>query len=243
MADRINAMEPGTAWRISRDVLRDLPGLPDWALTANITVGFDRVKESVFGSSFPDLWSFTEEPDGSITVYRKPKREARKRLVILDEAGSDNPLGRDAAREIERLTAERDALEGSGDAEPVEHFFDPADGVLSDAIRSTALRLAVERGGQTCPVSSYDISRAKELVTGEVNEINRLKSTVSTLTRQLEEARGNALEEAAKIADGEVVHHRYRTWPWWGDGNRANESELTQHSDHIAAAIRSLKQP
>jgi len=32
-------------------------------------------------------------------------------LVILDEAGSDNPLGREAAAEIERLNAEIDRLQ------------------------------------------------------------------------------------------------------------------------------------
>lgn len=77
MADRINAMKPGTAWRISRRELHDLPGLPDWAITANITTGFERVKESVVGSSFPHLWDFHQEMDGDITVYRKVEREAK----------------------------------------------------------------------------------------------------------------------------------------------------------------------
>lgn len=77
MAARINAMKPGTAWRISRNELRDLPGLPDWAFMAEITTGFERVKESVVGSSFPDLWRFIEEPDGDITVYRLEPRKSR----------------------------------------------------------------------------------------------------------------------------------------------------------------------
>jgi len=74
MADRINEMKPGMAWRISRHELNDLPGLPDWAFMANITVGFDRVKESVVGSSYSHLWDFHQEMDGSITVYRKVDR-------------------------------------------------------------------------------------------------------------------------------------------------------------------------
>lgn len=35
-------------------------------------------------------------------------------LVIMDEVGSDNPLGREAADEISRLTAERDELRAGG---------------------------------------------------------------------------------------------------------------------------------
>lgn len=70
MADRINAMKPGQAWRISRHELEDLPGLPDWAATANITTGFERVKESVIGSAYSDMWRFYDELNGDITVYR-----------------------------------------------------------------------------------------------------------------------------------------------------------------------------
>jgi hypothetical protein len=70
MADRLNAMKPGTAWRIPHDEIEMLPGLPDWAFMASITTGFDRVKESVIGSSFPDVWRFYEEPNGDITAYR-----------------------------------------------------------------------------------------------------------------------------------------------------------------------------
>lgn len=79
MADRINAMEPGTAWRIDRQEIQDLPGLPDWAFMANITTGFARVKESVVGSSYDHLWRFTEEPNGDITVYRMPERKRQPR--------------------------------------------------------------------------------------------------------------------------------------------------------------------
>lgn len=74
MAARINAMKPGMAWRIPGHEIRDLPGLPDWAAFADITIGFDRVKESVMGSAIPGLWQFHDEPNGDITVYRYPEK-------------------------------------------------------------------------------------------------------------------------------------------------------------------------
>lgn len=52
-------------------------------------------------------------------------------------------------------------------------------------------------------------------------------------------------ERAAKIAEGEVYAHRYRTWPFWPvqkdgtRGNRSSASEIVKHCDKIAAAIRS----
>lgn len=75
MADRINAIPAGMALRISYRELCDLPALPDWAITANITVGFERVKESVIGSAHPELWRFVTEPNGDITVYRLKERK------------------------------------------------------------------------------------------------------------------------------------------------------------------------
>lgn len=50
------------------------------------------------------------------------------------------------------------------------------------------------------------------------------------------------IEAAAKIVQGEVYRGRYRTWPWWGDGNRATDSELVQFSDAAADQIRALSQ-
>lgn len=69
--------------------------------------------------------------------------------------------------------------------------------------------------------------------------------TRAEVEARVAEARLKALEEAAKIAEGEVYLYRYRTWPWWQNpdgtkGNRANESELVKHCDVIAAAIRAL---
>ena len=48
-------------------------------------------------------------------------------------------------------------------------------------------------------------------------------------------------EAAAKKVEGEVIHHRYRTWPWWGDGNRDKQDALVQFCDLCAKAIRALK--
>ncbi len=52
-------------------------------------------------------------------------------------------------------------------------------------------------------------------------------------------------ERAAGVADGTTYHGRYRTWPWWANpdgsqGNRENESDVVQHADAVAAAIRAL---
>lgn len=55
-----------------------------------------------------------------------------------------------------------------------------------------------------------------------------------------------AYERAARVAEGEVYHERYRTWPFWpvnetgGRGNRDRDDELVKHCDRIAAAIRAL---
>jgi hypothetical protein len=78
MADQLNKMKPGEAWRISRFDINSLPGLPDWAALAPITTGFDRVKESVFGSSLTSVWRFYDEPNGDITAYRMPEQANAK---------------------------------------------------------------------------------------------------------------------------------------------------------------------
>ncbi|MCA6303673.1 MAG: DUF550 domain-containing protein [Phenylobacterium sp.] len=63
--------------------------------------------------------------------------------------------------------------------------------------------------------------------------------------RVREEGRRAGIEEAARVAEGRPYKGRYRTWPWWtnpdgSQGNRANESDLVQHADKTAAAIRAL---
>lgn len=46
-------------------------------------------------------------------------------------------------------------------------------------------KLAWQRGGQTHPICSYDIDIARETITGEVNEIARLRSEVASLRAML----------------------------------------------------------
>jgi len=48
-------------------------------------------------------------------------------------------------------------------------------------------------------------------------------------------------ERCARIVEGEVFHHRYRTWPAWGTGNRAQDSELGTLTAALAAAIRATE--
>lgn len=63
--------------------------------------------------------------------------------------------------------------------EMVEHFFDGDDRHLPQDVKAMSLKLALDRGGQTTPVCSYDIDRAKEIITGEVNEIARLQRALT----------------------------------------------------------------
>ena len=53
--------------------------------------------------------------------------ERLRKLVILDEVGSDNPLGRDAADEIERL---REALKQILNPDNFENIFEIAEAAL-----------------------------------------------------------------------------------------------------------------
>jgi hypothetical protein len=80
--------------------------------------------------------------------------------------------------------------------------------------------------------------KADERIEAQAAEITRLRAELAT-------ARREGMEEAAKIAEGEVYLERYRTWPWWKSygtgnrsGNRAAESDVVIHCDAIAAAIR-----
>lgn len=60
-----------------------------------------------------------------------------------------------------------------------DHFFDGDDQHLDPVIKERALALALKRGGQTTPVSSYDIDYAREIVTGEVNEVAKLRERLT----------------------------------------------------------------
>lgn len=74
MADRLNRMQPGQAWRIPRHEIADLPGLPVWAQMSGIVTGFERVKQSVVGSAHPHIWQFRDEPNGDVTAFRLEER-------------------------------------------------------------------------------------------------------------------------------------------------------------------------
>lgn len=56
-------------------------------------------------------------------------------------------------------------------------------------VEAMAARLAHERGGQTHPLSSYDLDRAEEIVTGEVNlraENDRLRKLLQPFAEAAE---------------------------------------------------------
>lgn len=49
------------------------------------------------------------------------------------------------------------------------------------------------------------------------------------------------IERCAKVAEGKIYKEYYRKWSF-STGNRSNDSEITKHSDAIAAALRALKE-
>ena len=88
-----------------------------------------------------------------------------------------------------------------------------------------------------CSASIGDTQKAVATLKDQAAEITRLRAALAT-------ARREGMEEAAKIAEGEIYNERYRTWPWWEDrpgygrGNVSEDSQLVLHCDAIAAAIR-----
>lgn len=103
-------------------------------------------------------------------------------------------LEEDLDAAADRLTAlERELGEALADgitAELVEHFFEPEDTARErPSVLARALSLAVERGGQTCPVSSYDITRAREQITSEVKETDRVKRELTASQAEVETLR------------------------------------------------------
>ena len=90
-----------------------------------------------------------------------------------------------------------------------------------------------------------DIKEAADLIDSQQDRIEAQAAEIIRLRAELATARRDGMEEAAKIAEGEVYLERYRTWPWWKSygtgnrsGNRAAESDVVVHCDAIAAAIR-----
>lgn len=56
-----------------------------------------------------------------------------------------------------------------------EFFFDPEDRNEEPRVLDLALKMALDRGGQTTPVSDFDITNARERITGEAREIDLLR--------------------------------------------------------------------
>jgi hypothetical protein len=56
-------------------------------------------------------------------------------------------------------------------------------------------------------------------------------------------ARADERAKAATLARGEVYKERYRTWPWYGDGNRADWSNRVRFVDALADAILASAPP
>lgn len=52
-----------------------------------------------------------------------------------------------------------------------------------------------------------------------------------------EEGRVMGLREAAEIVAGKSCAARYTTWPWWGTGNRSEDSDLVQFTKAAEATI------
>ncbi|MGB1425608.1 MAG: hypothetical protein ACPG6T_03925 [Paracoccaceae bacterium] len=98
-----------------------------------------------------------------------------------EEAFSPQGIGAAGMTEIP-MTKQSELVEGVG------YFFAESDKSEAQDVLDLALKLALERGGQTLPVSSYDIDMAKEKITGIVNETARLekanRKAAQTITDQ-----------------------------------------------------------
>ncbi len=63
-------------------------------------------------------------------------------------------------------------------------------------------------------------------------------SSDDAIGRSIDHAVAAERERCAKIVEGEVFKEVYRTWPQIGDGDRATDSDIVQHCNALAAAIR-----
>lgn len=69
-------------------------------------------------------------------------------------------------------------------------------------------------------------------------------NVAARLSSSLARVRGDALEEAAKIVEGEVVGGRYFRWPCWNPkGDVVDYSDTATLTRALAKAIRALSQP
>lgn len=112
---------------------------------------------------------------------------------------------------------------------------------LAERLRNLADTL-IQGSGKTVEISWADILLAAA-------EIDRLNSVAQAGTDQqfldditlAHNARRAAVEECAKIVEGNIVHGQYREWPAYsGQGNRSNDCEIVRLCDRLAAAIRAL---
>jgi hypothetical protein len=117
---------------------------------------------------------------------------------------------------------------------------------MSDDTTQAAKRLAemFERPGVNLTLHGIDVSATIHSLVARAEkaeaERDRLRAEVAA---QVEAARREEREAAALIAEGKVYAYRFRTWPWWvnrdgSEGNRSSDSDIVQHADKIAAAIR-----
>jgi chaperonin cofactor prefoldin len=160
----------------------------------------------------------------------------------------------EAAREIERLTAERErqwclscgtvTRDGTCDCTKTDNpqaqkLVNYADELSKDVstLAGQVSTLTAERDALKEAVDHQAKALAQSFGAEKLGWVEKWKAraetaeaTVSTLTRQLEEAR----EECAKVADG---HAKAR----WGGPGEVNEAIKTV-SESIAFSIRSLKQ-
>jgi len=74
-----------------------------------------------------------------------------------------------------------------------------------------------------------------------IDAVKSLADRAEAAEARLSSARDEGLEMAAKVAEGEIVGGRYRTWPLLGSGDYGPSNPITIHSDELAAAIRALK--
>lgn len=114
----------------------------------------------------------------------------------------------------------------------VEYFFGWEHENEPDNIRALALKLAIERGGQTCPVCEYDFIHAREIVTGEVKEIDRLRRELASSKAEILAAR-EALRPRRGYWRADILPGKPPTGPveaiWVDDPNSPFVRDLAEH--------------
>lgn len=125
-------------------------------------------------------------------------------------------LLRQAAAQISsdrlRLTSTRAQVDGgaeglverfysSGKIEGRDWYFEIDERPADDRIAMKAVELAFERGGGTMPISDYDIRRAREIVTGERDEIAARDAEIARLQARVAELEAGLRKIAESNAD------------------------------------------